>query len=144
MNQKYKNKTIKKYSFPNKLRLQKDKNNESEKEINQKINETLEDMCIYGNIMKKEIQEEKQKNPEKFIETSDALQKEKEDSGLFALGLISQNLEELGIETAIEKDISLKKEEEDASAACLQFITNGMCSKKKYDLHFDFGSKRNN
>ena len=127
----------------NKLRIKKDENNESEKEINQKINETLEDMCIYGSIMKKEIQEEKQKNPEKFIETSDALKKEKEDSGLFALGLISQNLEELGMETAIEKDSLQKKGEEDASAACLQFITNGMCNKKKYDLHFDFGEKRN-
>ena len=127
----------------NKLRIKKDENNESEKEINQKINETLEDMCIYGSIMKKEIQEEKQKNPEKFIETSDALKKEKEDSGLFALGLISQNLEELGMETAIEKDSLQKKGEEDASTACLQFITNGMCNKKKYDLHFDFGEKRN-
>ena len=127
----------------NKVRMKKDISNESEKEVNQKINETLEDMCIYGNIMKKEIQEEKQKNPEKFIDTSDALQKEKEDSGLFALGLISQNLEDLGIVTGIEKDISQKKEEEDASAACLQFITNGMCDKRKYDLHFDFGEKRN-
>ena len=126
-----------------KLRLKKDENNESEKDVNQKINETLEDMCIYGSIVKKEIQEEKQKNPEKFIETSDALQKEREDSGLFALGLISQNLEELGIETAIEKDSSQKEEEEDASAACLQFITNRMRNKRKYDLHFDFGEKRN-
>ncbi len=33
-----------------------------EQETNNKINEVLEDMCIYGNIMKKEIQEEKEKN----------------------------------------------------------------------------------
>ena len=123
-----------------KLRLQKD--NET-KDVNQKINETLEDMCIYGSIMKKEIQEEKKKNPEKFIETSDALQKENEDSGLFALGLISQDLENIGIETAIEKDVEQVNEDEDSGAACLQFITNGMCDKKKYDLHFDFGEERN-
>ena len=126
-----------------KLRMKKDTNNETEKDINQKINETLEDMCIYGTIMKKEIQEEKQKHPEKFIDTSEALQKETTDSGLFALGLISQNLEEIGIETAIEKDENQGKEEEDAGSACLQFITNGMCDKKKYDLHFDFGEERN-
>ena len=126
-----------------KLRTEKEKYNESEKDVNQKINETLEDMCIYGSLMKKEIQEEKQKYPEKFIETSEALQKENEDSGLFALGLISKNLEEIGIETAIENNENKEKEEEDAGSACLQFITNGMCQKKKYDLHFDFGEERN-
>ena len=126
-----------------KLRMKKDKNYETEKDINQKINETLEDMCIYGSIMKKEIQEEKQNHPEKFIETSEALQKESTDSGLFALGLISKNLEDIGIETAIEKDVNQSKEEEDAGSACLQFITNGLCDKKKYDLHFDFGEERN-
>ena len=104
-----------------KLRMKTDKNYETEKDINQKINETLEDMCIYGSIMKKEIQEEKQNHPEKFIETSEALQKESTDSGLFALGLISKNLEDIGIETAIEKDVNQSKEEEDAGSACLRF-----------------------
>ena len=126
-----------------KLRMQNNDDNENVKDVNQKINETLEDMCIYGSIIKKEIQEEKQKNPEKFIETSDALQKENEDNGIFALGLISQNLENIGIETAIEKNSSQGDGEEDAGAACLQFITNGMCDKKKYDLTFDFGEERN-
>jgi hypothetical protein len=125
------------------LRMKKNIENESKKDVNETINETLEDMCIYGSIMKKEIQEEKAKNPEKFIETSNALQLESQDSGLFALGLISQNLENIGIETAIEKDDNQEEEEEDAGAACLQFITNGMCDKKKYDLHFDFGEERN-
>ena len=125
--------------------MQKDNKNENEKDVNKKINETLEDMCIYGSIIKKEIQEQKQNNPEKFIDTSEALKKEKEDSGLFALGLISQNLEEMGIETAIEKDSNQDKEGEgeDTGGAILQFITNGMCHKKKYDLHFDFGEERN-
>ena len=118
-----------------------DNNIQDEKQVNKKINETLEDMCIYGNIIEKETKEEKEKHPEKFIETSQALQLEKEDSGIFALGLISQNLESIGVETAIEKDEN--EEEKDAGSACLQFITNGMCEKKKYDLHFDFGEKRN-
>ena len=119
----------------------KNKNPSSEKEKNKKVNEVLEDMCIYGSITKKEIKEEKIKNPNKFISTSKALQLENQDQGLFALGLLSNNLEKLGIETAIEKDEN--KEEEDAAATCLQFLTNGMCQKKKYDLHFELGEKRN-
>jgi hypothetical protein len=46
---------------------------QKEKEENAKINSTLENMCIIGDITKKEIQEEKKNNPEKFIETSEAL-----------------------------------------------------------------------
>ena len=40
---------------------------------NEEYNQELEDMCIYGNIIKKEIKEEKMKNPEKFIEIQEAL-----------------------------------------------------------------------
>ena len=113
----------------------------TEKQKNQKINNVLEDMCAYGAITKKEIKEEKEKHPEKFIETSQALKMEKNDEGLFALGLISQDLENLGIETAIEKDEN--PNEQEADSVGLQFITNGMINKKKYDLHFELGEKRN-
>ena len=99
-------------------------------------------MCIIGNITKKEIIEEKKKNPEKFIETSEALKLKDDDEDLFVLGLLSNNLEEIGIITAIEKDI--ENDEQDAAATCLQYITNGMALKKKYDLHFDFDEERNN
>ena len=115
--------------------------NSKEIEENIKINKTLENMCILGNIAKKEIKEEKEKNPEKFIETSEALKLEETDEGLFALGLLSQNLEGIGIETAIEKNS--EEDENDAAATCLQFIANGLAKKKKYDLHFEFGKERN-
>jgi len=36
-----------------------------------------------------------------------------------------------------------EKMDDDASATCLQFITNGLIHKKKYDLHFDLGEERN-
>ena len=85
-------------------------------------------MCIYGNVAKKEIKEEKKKNPEKFIETKEALKLENEDKGLFALGLISQNLEDIGVETAIEKDSD--KDEGEEGITSFQFITNGMITKK--------------
>ena len=111
------------------------------KQKNKKINEVLEDMCIYGEITKKEIKKEKEEHPEKFVETSQALNMENQDPGLFALGLISKNLENLGIETAIESNQDLNEQDNDFTS--LQFITNGMADKKKYDLHFEFGEERN-
>ena len=110
---------------------------------NDKVNEVLENMCIMGNITKKEIEEEKKNNPEKFIDTSEALQKETEDSEMFVLGLLSQKLESMGIETAIEKDVNIANDDQDAAATCLQYIANGLAEKKKYDLHFEFGEERN-
>ena len=118
--------------------------NESIKEraTNEKINQLLEDMCIYGSITKNEIENEKKKNPEKFIETSQALKLEQQDQNLFALGLLSNNLEQLGIKTAIEKDEG-NEDKQDAGTTCLQFIVNGLAQKKKYDLHFELGNERN-
>ena len=116
---------------------------QKEKEENAKINSTLENMCIIGDITKKEIQEEKMNNPEKFIETSEALNLKDEDDAFFALGLLSQNLQDIGVETAIEKVTNDDDDEQDAAATCLQYITNGLAEKKKYDLHFEFGDKRN-
>ena len=108
--------------------IKQDSKNMNEKQKNKQINDVLEDMCIYGTVTKKEIREEKIKNPEKFIETSQALKMENKDDGLFALGLISNNLEKLGIETAIE--IDQNQDEQDAGSTCLQFISNGMINKK--------------
>ena len=101
----------------------------SENSKNKQINDILENMCIYGYIAKKEIKKEKKEHPERFIETSQALKFESKDENLFALGLISQNLENLGIETAIEAYESLDTQEEDLTN--LQFIFNGMIDKKK-------------
>ena len=135
---------MKKKMLENQKQLREKKENSdemTEQQKNKKINEVLEDMCIYGAITKKEIREEKEKHPEKFIETSQALKMEQEDEGLFALGLISKNLEELGIETAIEKEENPNEQDEDSTS--LQFITNGMIGKKRYDLHFELGEERN-
>ena len=67
---------------------------------------------------------------------------ENEDEGIFALGLIANNLENIGIETAIESKENTS--EENADLTGLQFFANGMIEKKKYDLHFEFGEERNN
>ena len=99
-----------------------------DKEKNEQINNVLEDMCIYGAITKQEIKEEKKKHPEKFIETSQALKMENDNQGIFALGLLSNNLEELGIETAIEKEGS--SDDNNAGLTFVQFLSNGMINKK--------------
>ena len=70
--------------------------------------------------------------------------KKGKDNQTFCLGVLAQNLENLGITTAIEKNSSDDLESQNASNTVLQFITNGMINKKKYDFHFDLGEERNN
>ena len=81
-------------------------------------------MCIFGEATKKQIREEKIKHPEKFIDTNQALKMENKDQGLFTLALLSKHLENLGIETAIEKDENPKEKNNDLTG--LQFLFNGM------------------
>ena len=116
--------------------------NNKEQEKNEKINKTLENMYTLGNIIKNEIKREKKNNPEKFIETKQALELKNQDQQLFSLGLLSKNLEDIGIETAIEKDNEIT-DEHDSATTVLEYIMNGYIQKKKYDLHFDFGKQRN-
>ena len=121
--------------------LKKDANIKSE----EKIKNIVEDMCIMGNIMKKEIINEKKNHPEKFIPIEEAIKDKENDNGInFCLGILAKSLEDIGITTAIEKETSDKEESIKASETVIQFIMNGMIDKKKLDLHFDFGSKRNN
>ena len=120
---------------------EKNKLDNDEKKINKEINAVLEDMCISGEKAKKEIKKDQNEHPEKYIPISKALTMQENDIGIFALALISKNLENLGIETAIVKDKISNEEKDDLKN--LQFLTNGMIHKKKYDFHFEFGDKRN-
>ena len=61
-------------------------------------------MQNFGEETKNKIKLEKIKHPEKYIDTSNALNMKKQDQGLFALALLSKHLEDLGIETVIEKN----------------------------------------
>ena len=70
------------------------------------------------------------------------LELKNQDQQLFSLGLLSKNLEDIGIETAIEKDNKIT-DEHDSATTVLEYIMNGYIQKKKYDLHFDFGKQRN-
>ena len=108
-----------------------------------KKNEILEDMCKMGCIMKKEIIEKKKYNSKKLISIENALS-DKKNKQIFCLGVLAQNLENMGIVTAIEKKSNNDEYSQKASNTILQFITNGLISKNKYNFHFDFGEQRNN
>ena len=115
----------------------------------QKQKTTIEEMCILGDINKKEIIEEKETNPEKFIPIEKAVKIEDKKDGLFVLGLLAKNLEKSGITTVIEDEEKKKEEEKneekdnDESATSLQFLVNGLATKKKFNLHFDINEQRN-
>ena len=122
---------------------------------NAKINQFLEDMCIYGNIIKKEIEDNRYKNQDKYIKIEDALKMKDTDTNLFCLGLIANNLNSIGIKVVIENSESendeeilvyediLEEEKEEEALTSLQFITSGYLYKTKYIFHFDFGEEEN-
>lgn len=141
----------------NYMRIKQKRFNEEseEKNNNEKINIFLEDMCVYGNIMKKEIEENLSKNQDKYIKIEEALKMKYKDPNLFCLGLIANNLNSIGIKAVIEnseiedkeeitgyEDI-LEEEKEEEALTSLQFIVSGYLYKTKYILHFDFGEKEN-
>ena len=108
-----------------------------------KINKELENICKLGKIMKMQMKKEKIKNPNNYIEVKDALKLERYDPELFALGLLGSVLIENGTEVLIEKDGNLINNNLGEDTTFLQFLSNGLIQKKKYDLHFDFGNQKN-
>jgi len=84
----------------------------------------------------------KKREPEKFIPIEEATKEENKEKGTFCLGLLAQNLENMGITTAIEKNPSKDIEAQKTANTILQFITNGMIEKPKFDFHFDFGEEK--
>jgi len=114
-----------------------------DEEKNKPINQVLEDMCIYGYITKQQINIEKEKKTWKIIQINDILNLGQDDQKLFALGLLGKVLEKHGAEVVIEDNDKIKEEQKEENITCLQFIINGMCHKKKYELIFNFGKINN-
>ena len=94
-------------------------------------------MIEIGNIIKDEILIEKKENPNKFINIEEEIKNEKSDN--FAISLLAKTLENNGITTAVEKET----DDKDIAAANLQFMINGLASKKKLNVHFDYGKEKN-
>ena len=90
----------------------------------------------------------KNKNPNKYINTDSILKNYKNintkinstDNPVFILSLLSKCFEKLGIKIfiATEKDKNFNKLE----IASIQSLVS-LVGKKKYELHFDFGKKKN-
>ena len=114
---------------------------------NEKINQFLEDMCIYGNVAEREIEE----NPDKYMKVEEVFNTK--DGKLFCLGLLGKSLKNIGIKVFIEKNDNnksegifgyedyIKEEKKNEALTVFQFIASGYINKKKYILKFDFGEK---
>ena len=109
-------------------------------DIEKQTTKTLENMIVMGDIIKDEILIEKSENPEKFVDIEKSLKNENDDN--FAISLLAKDLENSGIVTAVEK--TTDKEDIDVAATNLQFMINGLATKKKLDVHFDYGKEKNN
>ena len=99
----------------------------------------VKETVVMGKMMKKKIEFEKKNNPEKFIDPDENLKSDINTNELFPISVLAKSLEKSGISTAIEK----KASNINVSQACLQMIFNGMSTKTKLDLKFDFGNKEN-
>jgi len=110
----------------------------------EKAKEMVKDMCILGNISKKEIIYEKKNHPEKYITIEEALSdKGKNKDNNLCLGIFAKTLEDYGISTIIEKEADNSEESNKESETTLEFLTNGMAYKNKLSLSWDYGLKRN-
>ena len=109
---------------------------------NNKLKQTLEHMCNYGNIVLKEIENDKKSIIKNYIYLDDLKYGNySSDPSLFELNLLAQNLANNDIEAVIEKESTNISEDE--TITNLQFIVNGLSYKKKYTLSFDFGEENN-
>ena len=111
-------------------------------QTNNKLKQTLEHMCNYGNIVLKEIEKDKKSIIKEYIYLDDLKYGNySSDTSLFALNLLAQNLANNNIEAVIEKEPANISEDE--TITNLQFIVNGLFYKKKFTLSFDFGEENN-
>ena len=111
-------------------------------QTNNKLKQTLEHMCNYGNIVLKEIENDKKSIIKEYIYLDDLKYGNySSDTSLFALNLLAQNLANNNIEAVIEKEPANISEDE--TITNLQFIVNGLFYKKKFTLSFDFGEENN-
>ena len=129
------NKNDKKLEEISKKIIQGNLNQNFEKKKSFLVKETV----AMGKMIKKKIEFEKKNNPEKFINPDENLKSDMKTNKLFPIAVLAKSLEKSGISTAIEKNSS----NPNVSQACLQMIFNGITTKTKLDLKFDFGEKEN-
>ena len=107
-------------------------------DIEKQTTKTLENMIVMGDIIKDEILIEKSENPEKFVDIEKSLKNENDDN--FAISLLAKNLENSGIVTAVEK--TTVKEDIDVASTNLQFMINGLATKKNWTFILIMAKKK--
>jgi hypothetical protein len=109
------------------------------------INELLEDINYFGEIIKGYIEKELKLNPNKFMSPDEALSNPSKynRNEFFVLGLLGKVLESQGCLVVIEKDEPKNKEENKEINTTIQFLINNMYNFIKFVFHFDFGEEMN-
>ena len=129
INEKIKNLTKEKDILELKIKRIKDKKNKVPKQMHNDI---------YDKQKNKQKRAKKVHQIKKYIKNFKALKMESKDQDLFVLGLISKNLNDIGIGSAIEKKNNFEEQINDFS--WFNFLINN--NKKKYVLDFEFGEKK--
>ena len=93
---------------------------------------------ISGNLMKKQIEETRKNNPNKFIDINESLTKDP-NSNLFISGILAKFLTEDGIDVAIERQPSKSIKE-----SIMNWLITGLYKCKVINIYFDFTEKINN
>ncbi len=91
-----------------------------------------------GKLMKKEIEEAKKNDPEKYITMNESLLKPP-NPPLFISGLLAKHLNNEGVEVAIERHTSKSIKD-----SIMNLLTTGLYKGKIIQIHFDYGEKKNN
>ena len=125
------------------ISMRQKQNMNSHIESKEKIKDTLEDMALLGCIDNQNIHEEVKNSKNKFISINDCLKSN--DDQFFILGILAKYLENIGIQSVIERaDVTTDENEQIDANVLLQFICNGYILKKKYLLYFSLNETRIN
>ena len=96
-----------------------------------------EEMTTFGTLLKKEIEEELQTNPEKFVEIDSAI--DNDDDKFLPSAVLAKSLQQNQILAVVEKD----ENKSPIYDIALQFLVNGMAYEKKLVISYDFGKEQN-
>lgn len=105
------------------------------------VKTTLNNMALIGNVETINLKSIAKKNPEKFISINDCL--ESGNDQYFILGIMAKYLQNIGIDTMIEKaDVTKDDDKQSYANTLLQFICSGYLFKNKYSLNFGLSKER--
>ena len=96
-----------------------------------------QDISNLGKMLKEEMTDELEQNPENFIDISKALNSA--DSKYFPLAVLANNLEKEGILVLLEKD----GKESNLQNSLFQFIFNGIVNQKKIIISYELDTGEN-